>query len=198
MTLFLASNSPRRAELLSQINIKFEHVSIEVNETQNDNESSQEYVQRLALEKAKVGWDKIQENLLIDHVKSAALGVDTIIVYDNIVMEKPKNKAHAREMMMLLSENTHQVVTAVALVNDLQESVKLVISEVSFKMLTEQEISDYWETGEPQDKAGGYGIQGFAGQFVTHISGSYSAVVGLPLYETAELIKSFKGVSNVC
>ena len=191
MMLFLASNSPRRAELLSQINVQFEHVSVEVDETKQVNETSQDYVQRLALEKALAGLDKSKH-------KGVVLGADTIVVCEHVVMEKPENKQHAQQMMALLSANTHHVLTAVALVSKQKQSVKLVTTAVTFKALTTQDISDYWETGEPQDKAGGYGIQGIAGQFVTHISGSYSAVVGLPLYETAELIKSFKGVSNVC
>ena len=191
MTLFLASNSPRRAELLSQIDVQFEHISVEIDETKQDDETSQAYVQRLALEKALAGLEKNKH-------QGVVLGADTIVLCEEVVMEKPKSKQHAKQMMDLLSANTHQVLTAVALVSKQKQSVKLVTTAVTFKALTEQEISDYWETDEPQDKAGGYGIQGIAGQFVTHISGSYSAVVGLPLYETAELIKSFKGVSNVC
>lgn len=189
--LFLASNSPRRGELLSQINIEYERISASIDETQQKNETSEYYVKRLALEKALAGWNKNNQQGLV-------LGADTIVVCEGIVMEKPKHKQHAQQMMTLLSGNTHQVFTAVALVNKQQQAVKLVVTEVTFKTLTEQEISNYWETGEPQDKAGGYGIQGIAGQFVTHISGSYSAVVGLPLYETAQLIESFKGIQHVC
>lgn len=190
MMILLASNSPRRAELLSQIDIKFEHISVEVDETQQVNETSQDYVQRLALEKAQAGLAKNKH-------QGTVLGADTIILCGNIVMEKPKSKQHAHKMMMLLSSNTHHVLTAVALVNTQKHSVKLVTTEVTFKTLTEQEILDYWATGEPQDKAGGYAIQGVAGQFVTNISGSYSAVVGLPLYETSELISSFTGEPDV-
>ncbi|MDA7746254.1 Maf-like protein [Psychromonas sp.] len=187
MKLLLASNSPRRGELLSQINIEYERISASIDETKQAEESSEQYVQRLALEKAQAGWQKNEQQGLV-------LGADTIVVCDDIVIEKPTDKNHAHKMMTLLSGNTHRVLTAVALVSNQQQAVKLVSTEVTFKKLTKQEISDYWETGEPQDKAGGYGIQGIAGQFVTHISGSYSAVVGLPLYETAELIKSFKGL----
>jgi len=184
-TLFLASNSPRRGELLSQINIEYHRINASIDETKTTTETSEQYVQRLALEKALAGLTKNNQQGLV-------LGADTIVLCDGIVMEKPKDKQHAQQMMTLLSGNTHQVLTAVALVTDKKQLVKLVTTEVTFKNLTEQEISDYWETGEPKDKAGGYGIQGIAGQFVTHISGSYSAVVGLPLYETAQLIKCFK------
>jgi len=190
MTLLLASNSPRRAELLSQIHVEFEHIHSAINEVQEQGETSQDYVQRLALEKAQAGWQK-------NNQQGTVLGADTIVVCDDIVMEKPRDQQHAKQMMQLLSGNTHQVLTAVALVNQTQQAVKLVTTQVTFKTLTEQEIAAYWETGEPQDKAGGYGIQGFAGQFVTHLNGSYSAVVGLPLYETAALINAFTGVSNV-
>ena len=182
---FLASNSPRRGELLSQINVQFERISAPIDEMKQASETSEEYVQRLALEKALAGLTKNNQQGLI-------LGADTIVVCEQVVMEKPLDKQHAQQMMTLLSGNTHQVLTAVALVTEQKQAVKLVVTEVTFKSLTKQEISDYWETGEPQDKAGGYGIQGIAGQFVTHISGSYSAVVGLPLYETAQLIKRFK------
>lgn len=184
MTLLLASNSPRRGELLSQIGIPYQRIIASIDEIKQEHESHQQYVCRLALEKAIAGWEKNKQQGIV-------LGADTIVVCDQVLMEKPKNKQHGKEMMLLLSDNTHQVLTAIALVSKKRQRVKLVTSDVTFKELSEQEISDYWETGEPQDKAGGYGIQGIAGQFVTHISGSYSAVVGLPLYETAELIKSF-------
>ena len=184
--IFLASNSPRRGDLLSQINIDYQRVDGSILECQQESESSQEYVQRLALEKALMGLKNTKG-------KGVVLGADTLIVYDGKVMEKPKDKQHASQMMTLLSGCTHQVLTAVAVVSASQQKVKLVSTDVSFKELTEQEISDYWETGEPLDKAGGYGIQGVAGQFVTNISGSYSAVVGLPLYETMQLINSLKG-----
>lgn len=185
MTLFLASASPRRGELLAQINIDFQRVVANIDEQQQSDESSYDYVQRLALEKAQVAAHKINNK------DALVLGADTIVVCNGQVMEKPQDQAHAREMMLALSGNTHQVLTAVALVKGEQSRVQLVSTDVSFKHLSEQEIAAYWQTGEPQDKAGGYGIQGIAGQFVTHISGSYSAVVGLPLFETAELIKSF-------
>jgi len=185
MTLFLASTSPRRGELLSQINIKYERVKASIEEVQSADELAHEYVQRLALEKAKAG-------LINNKNKGPVLGADTIVVCDDCVMEKPKDKQHAQQMMQSLSGNTHQVYTAIALVDQQHALTQLVSTDVTFKILSEKDISEYWETGEPQDKAGGYGIQGIAGQFVSHLSGSYSAVVGLPLYETAELLKRFK------
>ena len=195
MKLFLASKSPRRGKLLSQINIDYERIAADVDEIKQTEETSQDYVQRLALEKAQAGLAALRVTLMTEKngQQPVVLGSDTIVVCNDIVMEKPKDKQHAHQMMTLLSNNTHQVFTAIALVSEAQQVVELVVTDVTFKILTEQEISDYWQTGEPQDKAGGYGIQGIAGQFVTHLSGSYSAVVGLPLYETAELIKRFKG-----
>lgn len=194
MKLLLASSSPRRGELLSQINVEYERISVNVDEIKEENESAKDYVQRLALQKAQAGWEKSNKESLFLDVDVMVLGADTIVVCGGRVMEKPKNKLDAKQMMMLLSASTHQVFTAIALVNKQNKVVTLVETDVTFKTLSEQEISDYWDTGEPQDKAGGYGIQGIAGQFVTHISGSYSAVVGLPLHETAELIKSFEGL----
>jgi len=184
--IFLASSSPRRGELLAQINVNYQRIDAAIDECLQVGESSEQYVQRLALEKALAGLKNTNQ-------KGLVLGADTIVVYQQQVLEKPKDQQHAQQMLALLSGRTHQVFTAVALVSSTQQQIKLVKTEVSFKELSEQEISDYWETGEPLDKAGGYGIQGIAGQFVTHISGSYSAVVGLPLYETMQLIKSAKG-----
>lgn len=185
MSLYLASASPRRAELLTQIGIRFQRVVADVDEQQQPGESPADYVQRLALQKAQAAANKIKDK------QALVLGADTIVLCDGQVMEKPLHQAHAKQMMLQLSDNTHQVLTAISLVKGEQSRVQLVCTDVTFKALTEQEISAYWQSGEPKDKAGGYGIQGIAGQFVTHISGSYSAVVGLPLYQTAELIKSF-------
>lgn len=190
MPLFLASNSPRRGELLSQINVQYERIKAPIAEIQLAGESAQEYVQRLALEKAQAGWEKNNQNGLV-------LGADTIVVCHGEIMEKPRDKQHAQQMMSVLSANTHQVMTAIALVSAQQSAVELVTTAVTFRALSAQEIADYWATGEPLDKAGGYAIQGIAGQFVSHLQGSYSAVVGLPLYETAAMIKRFQGTLNV-
>ena len=120
------------------------------------------------------------------------LAADTIIVYQNIVFEKPKDSADAKKMLRLLSANTHQVFTAISVVFGLVEKTKLIKTDVTFKVLTDHEIDEYWLTKEPLGKAAGYAIQGIAGKFVTKINGSYSAVVGLPLYETEQLLNEFK------
>ncbi|WP_413702032.1 Maf family protein [Psychromonas sp. KJ10-10] len=182
--IYLASNSPRRAELLTQIGVSFTRVEASIEECHQQGESAEQYVCRLAQQKAQAGFANSPKDRPV-------LGADTIVVFDNDILEKPSDQAHAREMLLLLSGKTHQVFTAVALINHHQQKHILVKTDVTFKILTEQEISDYWHTDEPLDKAGGYGIQGIGGKFVTHINGSYSAVVGLPLYETDTLIKDF-------
>lgn len=182
--LYLASNSPRRAQLLSQIGITFKRVSADIEEIAAPDEAAADYVQRLARQKAQAGFANSEQDRPV-------LGADTIVVCNAQILEKPRDQAHAAQMMKILSGTTHQVFTAIALVQGTKQKQVLVTTDVTFKTLTEAEIADYWDTQEPLDKAGGYGIQGVGGKFVTHISGSYSAVVGLPLYETDQLIKEF-------
>lgn len=182
--LYLASNSPRRAELLTQVGISFTRVKADIEELLQAEESAEQYVTRLATQKAQAGFLNSPQDRPV-------LGADTVVVSGTDILEKPRDQAHAREMMLMLSGTTHQVFTAIALVDNKQQKHCLVTTAVTFKVLSEQEISDYWHTDEPLDKAGGYGIQGIGGKFVTHIDGSYSAVVGLPLYETDKLIKEF-------
>jgi len=180
--IYLASNSPRRAQLLEQIGVPFVRVKAAIAELKAAGESAENYVQRLAMQKAQAG--------LVNSDKSCpVLGADTVVVIDRQILEKPADRRHAKKMLQQLSGRSHQVFTAIALLDGRTVKTKLVKTDVSFKVLSEQEIDDYWSTGEPLDKAGGYAIQGFAGKFITNISGSYSAVVGLPLYETAQLIK---------
>jgi len=183
--IYLASNSPRRAELLTQLGISFMRVQANIEESVQAGESAQQYVTRLAREKAQAGYENSPQD-------KPVLGSDTIVVSGDDILEKPRDQAHAAKMMAQLSGKTHEVFTAVALVNNQHMAQCLVKTSVSFKVLTTQEISDYWDTKEPLDKAGGYGIQGVGGKFVTDIKGSYSAVVGLPLYETDQLIKEFR------
>jgi septum formation protein len=183
--IYLASNSPRRAELLEQIGVPFAVISTSIKEERGEGESAESYVLRLALEKAQAGFNKSEQ-------RKAVLGADTIIVIDRQILEKPADQNDAKKMLRLLSGRTHQVFTAIAMVDGQLTKTQLVKTEVSFKELTELEIDDYWSTGEPKDKAAGYAIQGIAGKFVTNINGSYSAVVGLPLYETEQLIKEFE------
>ena len=186
--IYLASQSPRRQELLTQIGISFDVLRLEIDESIKNNEKPQEYVLRLAKEKAFAGW---KGNKTKD---KPVLGSDTAVVIDGEILGKPEDHAEARRMLMLLAGRTHQVMTAVALATlsgSLEEpELKSVISvsDVSFKQLSHDEIEGYINSGECDDKAGAYGIQGMAAAFITHLSGSYSGVMGLPLYETAELL----------
>ncbi|MDT0603317.1 Maf family protein [Thalassotalea castellviae] len=182
--LILASQSPRRRELLAQLGYQFTCCPADIDETVQLHESPKEYVERLALEKSACIAKEQAETTLV-------LGSDTCVVYQNCILGKPENLAQATDHLTRLSGNTHQVLTAIAVVQGQFSKAVVVCTDVTFKTLTTQEIINYWHTGEPQDKAGSYGIQGIAGQFVKHICGSYSAVVGLPLYETAQLLAEF-------
>lgn len=190
MMLLLASQSPRRAELLQQIGIPFTQFPVDIDETVLPHESPKKYVQRMAQEKSAMGFQRTDNNNIV-------LGADTIVVAQGQILGKPKHKNDAIRMLNILSDNTHQVLTAVTVISAKQQKSTVVETQVCFGPLTTQEIAWYWQSGEPQDKAGSYGIQGLGGQFVKHINGSYSAVVGLPLYQTKILLTEF-GVVNEC
>ena len=181
----LASGSPRRAELLQQIGVSFLQRPVDLDETPLAGEVPFDYVQRLALAKAQAGWQRSQANG--DNLP--VLGADTSVVLNNRIMGKPADAREAQDMLSALSGKTHQVMTAISLVNAEQQLSALVTSDVSFRPLDGEEILAYWQTGEPVDKAGSYAIQGLGAVFVSQLSGSYSAVVGLPLLETWQLLK---------
>ncbi|MDO2949940.1 Maf family protein [Aeromonas simiae] len=181
--LYLASASPRRRELLTQLGYRFEVLKLEVPEQRQSGEKPQDYVCRLARDKALAG-------AAIAPAALPVLGADTIVVLGDRVLEKPSDLLDAKDMLEALSGRVHQVMTAVALASAGRCDVRLVTTNVAFRKLDEAEIEAYWQTGEPCDKAGAYGIQGIAGKFVSRIEGSYSAVVGLPLLETDLLIRS--------
>jgi len=180
--LYLASASPRRRELLTQLGYPFQVISVQVPEVRAAGEAPVDYVQRLARQKAAAGLHACGGH-------GAVLGADTIVVLGERVLEKPKDKADGLAMLTALSGQTHVVMTAVALASAQGMALRLVCTDVTFRTVSEAEMLDYWSTGEPCDKAGGYGIQGRAGKFVKRIDGSYSAVVGLPLLETDELLQ---------
>lgn len=186
--LYLASKSPRRRELLQQIGVPHQVIAADVAEVPRTQESPRDYVQRLAREKAEAGYANVQRLQL---ALKPVLGADTIVVINNEILEKPRSAAHAAAMLRQLAGTTHEVMTAVALVDAAKVSVKLSLTEVTFRALTEAEIAAYWLTGEPCDKAGGYGIQGLGAVFVQQIHGSYSGVVGLPIAQTLELLQEF-------
>ena len=182
--IILASASPRRRELLEQIGVRPVVQSVDIDESKNPNELALEYVQRLAKEKARCGVDTIE-----NPGKLPILGSDTIVEIDGIILGKPESRAHAKEILQLLSGKSHTVHTSVAIVTAAQEIVDTSSSQVQFKVLEDQEIDCYLATGEADDKAGAYAIQGLAAQFIKNINGSFSGVMGLPLYETAQLLR---------
>lgn len=188
--LYLASGSPRRRELLTLMGVPFERLTLDVEELRRPDEPALDYVRRLALDKALAGVKVAPEDRPV-------LGADTIVVLAGKVLEKPRDPAHAAAMLRALSGRTHQVITAVALADRRQQLCCHVATDVTFRMLSEQDIRDYVGSGEPLDKAGAYGIQGLGGCFVRSISGSYHAVVGLPLVETRELLDKFMALREV-
>ena len=185
MDILLASQSPRRRELLRQIGVDFELLPVDIDETPLAGETPEACVQRLALAKARAGR-AIQSTVSALPV----LGADTLVIAGAAVLGKPADRREAIEMLQTLSDCTHRVMTAVALAGE-REVVCLSTSHVTFRALTARECGAYWETGEPQDKAGAYAIQGLAALFITRLEGSYSGVMGLPLYETAALLQEF-------
>ena len=182
--IYLASSSPRRRDLLSQLGVSFQILDPEVDESIRGAETPDALVRRLAALKAQAGW-----GLLADGGVDLVLGADTIVVLDNQVLGKPRDAAHACELLMCLSGRCHRVLSAVALASADGTRMRLSESRVCFRKVTRQECKAYAATGEPLDKAGGYAIQGRATAFVSDLQGSYSGVVGLPLYETAELLR---------
>ncbi|GLX77855.1 Maf-like protein [Thalassotalea insulae] len=183
-SLILASQSPRRRELLSQLGFQFSCCPANIDESELPDETPAQYVERLAGEKAQYIANNQIDSAIV-------LGSDTCVVYQDKILGKPDNQQQCLEYLTLLSGNNHQVLTAIAVVQGRLIKSQVISTTVTFKSLSENEMLNYWRSGEPQDKAGGYGIQGLGGQFVTQINGSYSAVVGLPLYETAQLLAEF-------
>jgi len=182
--IYLASNSLRRRELLAQIGVRFGVIAVDLHEQPLPGEAPEDYVLRVALEKAVAG-----RALIGSAYPAPVLAADTAVVIEERILGKPKDRADAAAMMRLLSGRTHRVLSAVCLVNDRQRQA-LSVSEVSFRAVSARETQAYWATGEPADKAGGYGIQGRGALFVRELRGSYSGVVGLPLYETAQLLSA--------
>ncbi len=192
--LILASQSPRRRELLAQLGYQFSVQASDIDETEEKSETAHNYVLRLAKQKAQHILNLLPE---AEQANSFVLGSDTSVVFKGKILGKPDNEEDCITTLSLLSNNQHQVLTAIALVSKNNVQGQVITTDVVFKTLTKAEMSAYWLTGEPQDKAGSYGIQGIAGQFVKTINGSYSAVVGLPLYETAQLLAKAGFVGSI-
>ncbi len=188
-SVYLASTSPRRSELLRQIGVDFSVLNVSVDEAVFTEESPPAYVKRIALAKASAGWETLQSEY------RPVIGADTAVVLPSKqILGKPVNSQQAREYLTQLSGIKHQVLSAVAIVWQQQHWLSLQISEVQFKPLTDAEIDWYLATGEGEDKAGGYAVQGLAAMFIEKISGSYSGVMGLPLFETSQLLQQVKMV----
>jgi len=183
--IYLVSQSPRRRELLLQIGIEHEVISADIDETPHIGEAAELYVTRMALEKARAG----RASLAV--IDKPLLGADTSVVVDGVILGKPRDEGDAREMLCTLAGRTHQVISAVALVDDVMEESRLSVSHVTFRPVSDDEARAYWCSGEPADKAGGYGIQGLGALFIERLEGSYSGVMGLPLFETAALMRDF-------
>jgi len=186
-SLYLASSSPRRAELLTQIDVCFEVLQCSIDETTETSETPIQYVTRMAMQKAREGFRVMTQ---LSKSPLPVLAADTIVVVNEKILGKPETEEQAADMLRQLSGTTHNVMTAVTVMSD--QGVETVMSDtqVMFREISEAEATAYWQTNEPCDKAGGYGIQGLGAIFVARIEGSYSGVVGLPLTETAGLLES--------
>ncbi len=190
-TLILASASPRRAELLRQIGVDFELYAINIDESRQAHETARDYVCRMARSKAQYAMEQLAlEQLAPDHRDLIVLGADTTIALEGDIIGKPVNRDQCRCILRRLSARQHLVLTAVALVTIDGIELRLAQNRVSFRNLTDQEIDSYCASAEPVDKAGAYAIQGKAAVFIDRLDGSYSAVMGLPLFETAELLQA--------
>jgi septum formation protein len=181
--LYLASRSPRRLALLEQIGVRVALVEAETDETRRPGESPETYVRRVASEKARAGRAALSED-----ERRPVLAADTAVVLGDMTFGKPTDRASAARMLSTLSGRSHRVLTAVALIAGGRELTDLSDSLVTFRALQESEILSYWDTGEPWDKAGAYAIQGIGALFVSDLQGSYSGVMGLPLFETGRLL----------
>jgi septum formation protein len=192
-SVYLASKSARRQELLRQIGVDFTQLLMreapgrkrDIVETPREDEPPLEYIQRVARTKAFVGWDVMGKRGL---APKPMMGADTEVVHDGEVLGKPSDAAHAKEMLGRLSGHTHEVSTAVAVRWNTQIIITVSSSRVTFRALADEEIDRYVATSEPFDKAGAYAIQGRGAAFISHLEGSYSGVMGLPLFETAEIL----------
>ena len=178
----LASVSPRRRELLAQIGVPHAVVGAHIDETAHSGELPRDYVLRMARQKALAVRERGE--------RLPVLAADTTVVLDDVIYGKPRDRSDGIAMLQRLSARTHEVLTAVAVADARGVDLRLSVSAVRFRGLTPEECAAYWDTGEPRDKAGGYAVQGAAAVFIESLSGSYSGVMGLPLFETAELLRA--------
>jgi septum formation protein len=183
--VFLASASPRRRDLLRQIGIEPEIVPADVDESRLSGEDPLAYVDRLARLKAETAWRGVPAGR-----RGLLLAADTAVVLGTEILGKPNDRSEGLAMLARLSGRTHEVMTGVALRTSERLELRVNVSRVTFRTLQRDECEAYWESGEPRDKAGGYAVQGLAALFIRELNGSFSGVMGLPLYETAELLRA--------
>jgi septum formation protein len=194
--IYLCSQSPRRRELLKQIGVNYEMLllrsdprrNVSVDETPKEDEIPVEYVQRICQAKAVAGWDAL---LYRNLPPLPVLAADTTVTIDDKIIGKPRDNADAADILRALSGRQHQVLTAVAVCFEERTEMRLSTTNVTFAKLDEERIHRYLLSNEAHDKAGAYGIQGYAGAFVERIEGSYTGVMGLPLFETVELLRIY-------
>lgn len=184
--IYLASGSPRRRELLAQIGVNFEVLPIDIDESVRDGEFAEAYVKRVAIDKAQAGLARLEQQNLPPR---PVLAADTAVIVDKQILGKPVDAKQAREFLQKLSGRQHQVLSGVALATDKNVSMRSQLNQVRFAKLSDTEIDWYVGTGEGLDKAGAYAVQGLAAQFIVHIDGSYSGIMGLPLFETRQLLQ---------
>ena len=182
--LVLASKSPRRRELLAQLGLRFDVLTADVAEQPQSGEVPADYARRIALEKARAVQPLAPPQLPV-------LGADTDVVLDGCILGKPRDREHGIALLLRLADREHEVCSAVALVQGDRMQTALSVTRVHFGPISPAQATAYWDSGEPADKAGGYAIQGIGAQFVRSIQGSYSGVVGLPIYETCRLLAGF-------
>jgi septum formation protein len=190
MEVILASASPRRSALLTQIGVAHRVSPADLDERRLPSETAHDCVRRLALAKARDVTAALRTPAVV-------LGADTAVVVGDQMLGKPRDRADALAMLASLSDRSHEVLSAVAVSAGGEEAVVLSVSEVRFRALTVAECAAYWDTGEPRDKAGAYAIQGVGAVFIAELRGSYSGVMGLPLFETAQLLRAFGVKMNV-
>lgn len=193
-SVVLASASPRRTALLKQMNIAHTIHPADIDESPRPNETPDALVARLAAEKAQTVKTELeaQRSMTADTV---ILASDTLIAFDGQSVGKPIDKADSKRILSMLAGKQHEVLTAICALSNSRQQTQVITTSVTFAALTDEQIDAYWETGEPADKAGSYAIQGIGGEFVVSINGSASAVIGLPLYETRQLLNAFGVVS---
>lgn len=187
--IYLASASPRRQELLHQLGIEFEAMPSNILEVREAGETPTQYVTRVAGDKARRVAQLVRERGLPVH---PVLGADTEVVLDGEILGKPENAAHGMDMLRRLAGRAHEVLSAVCVWHNGKEYTAMNTSRVTFRPLSPAEIEQYWNTGEPRDKAGAYAIQGRAAAFISRLEGSYSGVMGLPLYELDDILRKIE------